>query len=519
MVLLVGGVYILQILPASPSVASPRTRQASREAIPPPLEPQIPLTPPPSVKTLPPPVPPVNSEAKYLAYLPHGGFHSQRIALSNAAVLARLLNRVLVVPPVWLGRVPPWSPFDTLRNALEQTDKRQLSHCMEYAEQGAVQREVPGECREYFGYTQLGWGWFVDLAAMVGEGGWVDRWDFSGDYLTRSMPDGLGSVAESVYEIAESGTYQYKIYGALDDESLLGNYSQRLDLVALEDLEDQVLHFGSLAGTKRLSLQDSYQAGIRNAVVKAMGVNQKALTTISNDISKLVRGVRGQYISVDARVSGGFRDRAGRNMRQAWWSLGREMGLMDEVLADLEKTVWSTSASWRGEVLRKRGAAGYDPDDEHEVGDDMGLEPYPPPPLLGSTPDLVHLPVRFSGAKKGRRKSAQSLNSLSCPGKPHDSAALVPFNTPIYISTDAMTPSTHPALQIWYQTFPCVFTMESKGLEGHLKGLHKLVNPLDGDAFGDRLRPILDGMIGMGADGVVETRGSASSSWIVEGWK
>jgi len=40
----------------------------------------------------------VTPDGKFLSYLPHSGFHNQRIALENALVLARLLNRTLLVP-------------------------------------------------------------------------------------------------------------------------------------------------------------------------------------------------------------------------------------------------------------------------------------------------------------------------------------------------------------------------------------------------------------------------------------
>ncbi|GAA5903202.1 hypothetical protein JCM8208_002236 [Rhodotorula glutinis] len=42
-------------------------------------------------------------DARYLGFLPHSGFHNQRIALQNALLLGKLLNRTVLVPPVWIG--------------------------------------------------------------------------------------------------------------------------------------------------------------------------------------------------------------------------------------------------------------------------------------------------------------------------------------------------------------------------------------------------------------------------------
>ncbi|GAA5940307.1 uncharacterized protein JCM15063_002596 [Sporobolomyces koalae] len=40
---------------------------------------------------------------RYIGYLPHSGFHNQRAALQNALYLGALLNRTVLVPPVWIG--------------------------------------------------------------------------------------------------------------------------------------------------------------------------------------------------------------------------------------------------------------------------------------------------------------------------------------------------------------------------------------------------------------------------------
>jgi len=49
------------------------------------------------ISTLPlPRLPPTDSsEARYLGYLPHSGYHNQRIAFQNALLLGKLLNRTV----------------------------------------------------------------------------------------------------------------------------------------------------------------------------------------------------------------------------------------------------------------------------------------------------------------------------------------------------------------------------------------------------------------------------------------
>ena len=74
------------------------------------------------------PNPRVQPDEKLLSYLPHSGFHNQRIALENALVLARLLNRTLFVPPIRFGRrAITYRNFTVLQRALDANYTAQIS--------------------------------------------------------------------------------------------------------------------------------------------------------------------------------------------------------------------------------------------------------------------------------------------------------------------------------------------------------------------------------------------------------
>ncbi|KAG0268374.1 hypothetical protein DFQ27_006866 [Actinomortierella ambigua] len=68
-------------------------------------------------------------DAKYLTFLPHSGFHNQRSELENALVLARLLNRTLIMPKVYLGPPMPWLSFPLLHDRLLYQTKIGLERC------------------------------------------------------------------------------------------------------------------------------------------------------------------------------------------------------------------------------------------------------------------------------------------------------------------------------------------------------------------------------------------------------
>src|SRR5262249_11489019 len=77
-------------------------------------------------------LPAVAPQELFLAYLPHSGFHNQRIAFENALTLARLLNRTLLVPPIRLAESSlPYYPFDTLYLIHSDSERSELLHCSE----------------------------------------------------------------------------------------------------------------------------------------------------------------------------------------------------------------------------------------------------------------------------------------------------------------------------------------------------------------------------------------------------
>ncbi|KAF9989522.1 hypothetical protein BGZ75_006069 [Mortierella antarctica] len=64
-----------------------------------------------------------DNSTKYLTFLPHSGFHNQRTELENALLLARLLNRTLIMPKVYLGPPMPWLEFRHLHLRLLYQNK------------------------------------------------------------------------------------------------------------------------------------------------------------------------------------------------------------------------------------------------------------------------------------------------------------------------------------------------------------------------------------------------------------
>lgn len=107
-----------------------------------------------------PPIPADRSDRgdrKYLAYLPHSGFHNARIELSNVLMVAYLTNRTLVLPSVRLGSPLAWSSKAFLEERLQRTQKdRWVAKCRPRLEE--LEAEVVSKkdfCYQYLHYTGM----------------------------------------------------------------------------------------------------------------------------------------------------------------------------------------------------------------------------------------------------------------------------------------------------------------------------------------------------------------------------
>lgn len=195
----------------------------------------------------------LNPSQKFLAWLPHSGFHNQRVSFENALVLAHILNRTLVVPPIRLGLAIRYVEFDKLYRHLTLSSKIGLEHCSMFASPDSLRIPLPRECIGYDEYTMLSWAALVDLDSIAEFQPLVERWDSSNAWFSQYLNVTPG---ETMY-LKDERPYQYRIYDDLQDhQSLKSNYDERLDVENLRDTSDRyrLLHIGTLFGTTRLRL-------------------------------------------------------------------------------------------------------------------------------------------------------------------------------------------------------------------------------------------------------------------------
>ncbi|KAF9225132.1 hypothetical protein BS17DRAFT_778193 [Gyrodon lividus] len=410
--------------------------------------------------------------AKFLAYLPHSGFHNQRIAFENALVLSRLLNRTLLVPPVRLGgKTIRYVQFDELRHLLTLGGKEGLQHCAD------VPRDTPtpDECIDYFDYTLVPWASLVNLTQVKAHQRLLRISNFTSTWLFEK----LNISEDDTLVLADSGPYDFRFLDSVNDVSPSRHkYLQSVYIPDLVTSQQRLLQIGTLFGSSRLRLKQEENKWVRRDVRRSMAFANADLTLASDLIHDTLGGV---YLGAHVRVGDGRFQRDGRaNARVIWWKLVQGvLGLDLQTAVSLEqKFLLST--------------------EEEEEMDPPHI--YPDlPSLRVPHPPLPPLPEYFSPR-------------VSCQGRLHRAPSLRRLNVPLFVATDCAKPRSDPLFVPFFETFPCVFFLSD--FRSQTAHLDRVRNAYDGVAMKLFLLPLLDAMIAGKAHQVVVTDDSTFSAFI-----
>lgn len=443
----------------------------------------------------------VDPSEKYLAYLPHSGFHNQRIAFENALVLSRLLNRTLLVPPVRLGSKPVYYlPFDQLREVLANSTKVGLEHCRELRLDGS--QEIPPECMDYFDFTYVPWDWLVDLSEIKQEqrllpcwnltDAWVEQWLHIPDNKTLFLKD----TARNHYSFLDFTPSPNSSPAVLSRK-----YLENIQISALAQREERLVFLGTLMGSSRLHLRDAVHYQLRAHVREKMTLTNPLLAALAEDVRATLGG---QYLGAHVRLGDGlFRENGAENVRLTWWKLVHAvLGFSIQDTLALEKTVVLSGGDSSGSSsLLSDLASGLE---SGSAGDAVAMLAPPRIPLDIPALRVPHPPLPAL-------KPAINL-SLACPGALHTSPALAPLNTPLFIASDVAAPRADPLLAHFTRTFPCAFFLGDFRVQ--TAPLDALLSGADGVGLRPFLTPFLDAMIVGRAWAVVGTEQSTYSAFV-----
>ena len=415
------------------------------------------------------------SGERYLAYLPHSGFHNQRIALENALTLARILNRTLLVPPVRLGNNPiSYRKFDDLRLFLILSGKRGLHHCSNVASHVSP----PPECWDYIDYTHVSWDWLVDLSSIA-----VEQPLFYHETLTypwlESPPldrDTLTLKDQTVYD------FRYVDYTPAIDARAHPRYLKAYPISTLAASSVPLIQLGSLFGSARLHLTDRKNMATRRAIRERMRFRNLHLRSASTAAVNALGG-RDAFLAAHVRVSNGpFNALREQTVRSIWYKL---------VACALRSVNASASIAEIHELeylLVPTNAVLPPPVQELLVES--------APPQVGPLGGVMH-------------RSSQ----VRCRGKPHGEAKLDPLNVPLFVATDVEDGQELAPLRA---AFPCMVLLRDLAEIPEVRMLDRLVSGDDGVHLGSFLASLLDAAIVARGWAVVGTEGSTFSTYVEE---
>lgn len=450
---------------------------------------------------------------RFLTYMPHSGYHNQRISLENALTLAFMLDRTLLVPPVWLGHAIPYIAFDKLQRRLEMANKAGLEHCIPFGN-GANDEPIPRECDGFWDWTTVDWNFLVDLSEAERLVPIRRRGDMSMAWLEREL--GLakpkkgkgGETRSDVYELRDETMYQYRFYDSPDDQDPLEKWQNRVDVDQFRKDTDEykLVQVGSLFGTSRLRVMQDHNADARSTFRKAMVFHTEAVDRIVEQIRDRLGGA-GRYYGLHLRVGDGvFLREAAKNMRDVWDKLCVDKMKVDRAVCDELRT--------RAEgqrPLARRDAEGL-PAGSGSDRPTLTKRANSRPQREGA---YHHAPLPPLPVIRDRTDSPLAA-SLTCRGPLHTNARFLPFNAPLFLATDSKLPDADPNLAVFFAAFPCTFTLADFAALPALGELNRLRSARDKTPLAQFLYPQLDAQVAAWGRGLVGTPQSTYSRFAID---
>ncbi|MBW0467177.1 hypothetical protein O181_006892 [Austropuccinia psidii MF-1] len=238
-----------------------------------------------------------NGAGRYLSYLPHSGFHNQRIALENALSLAKVLNRTLLMPSCLLGIAVPWIRFDKLSQRLQAVSLLGLEHCQS---ETIASRECTGRTQA----TWLAWKHIINMSEVKKNVKVFERDSFEKDWLYKKLD--IRNPKQEIYRLEDTSPYHYRfVLNGKDPHPMnrLGKFNKSIDVhQRLGACNAKLIELGSLFGSGRLKIvKDPEARQVRANFRRAMVFNNPVLAGLATEISNQLGG-QDNFLAVHIRI-------------------------------------------------------------------------------------------------------------------------------------------------------------------------------------------------------------------------
>ncbi|CAO3595309.1 unnamed protein product [Absidia cylindrospora] len=243
-------------------------------------------------------------EEKFITYLPHSGLHNQRIALINSIILAKALNRTLIMPELNLGTATYWRPSAYLPYRLDECGDKHVVTSHKKTADGKPWWSP--NCFDYRNYLPMAVETIFDLNGVHQMGvKTIQRRDMQLDYFSRYWSIPMDERNQTLaYQVMDNSRYSYQIV----DDPLIGENTKFVERYTLDQLgqhQETFLIFNSLFGSDRLALRSDKWVQAREYLRKEIGVRQPWVMNSSLDIVGKLGGP-GSFISVHIRMGDGI---------------------------------------------------------------------------------------------------------------------------------------------------------------------------------------------------------------------
>ncbi|KAI9469700.1 MAG: CigA protein [Benjaminiella poitrasii] len=414
---------------------------------------------------------------KFLSYLPHSGFHNQRIELENALLLAAYLNRTLLVPPVFLASpAMPWLRYEKLYERLLFQTKNGLDHCVTIHDAGLP---LPSECLNVFRWTNVPWTFFYNMSAIQEQAQvpvvFRSSLDYEWFYHTQ---DRLGKLTEDdIYFFKDMSPYEYQIH---DDRGLdlpLDRFNYRIDLMSLQTIEHRVLHFGSMFGSYRVLAETDEHAERLRMIRSNMIFRNPVLSSAAERIVEQLGGAN-QFVGMHVRVGDGiFKLRASI--------------LVDDIYHQLVNTL--TDLNLEQVTAYEGGIDQHNVDRTESTEYEIKLRSFHPVDETNYTKPIEVVHPDWTEEERHRLFDQEPRIARRLQCQPGDATTKRFKNTVVYIATDAPDPRNHPLLRKLFNVFPCTFILSD--FVDELKDIKRLEVVEEKVRLESYLIPMVDAMI------------------------
>jgi hypothetical protein len=423
----------------------------------------------------------VHPDEKFITYLPHSGFHNQRIEFENAMLLANYLNRTLILPPVFLWSLAmPWLRFDKCYERLLLQSKNGLDHCKDIPSG----YPVPPECLNYETWTSVPWSFFYDMEGFKENARFIQRYDLSYQWLYKN----LGIKANDIHFEKDGTPFDFRVFDDPESKTPIGRFKNRIDVSTLQAIPEKVLHFGSVFGTYRILSQTPEHAEVHRSIRNNLIFRNEYLLRATDNIVRKIGGVKG-FVGLHVRIGDGLFAR-------------RKTITIDDMYHQLVNQFTDLT---QDEVEKI---------DHTHMEDRLEDEDYEVKRLRwqGKLPEIVAEPLVVQHPPEDElQKTLQDITPIAMTCDKHNGKTAT-FRTPIFLATDAPKPRQNPLFRKLFETFPCVFVLDD--FWDDLDELMQLQVVEDGVNLSGYLIPMVDAMISAHGHTFMGTKDSTFSSYI-----